>query len=58
MLEEVDKPWLEYKGGFTMRKLVRVRKVLEEAEDEGLDPEQIYVDPDDIVELEEEPEED
>ena len=40
-----------------MRKLVRVSKVLKEAEDEGLDPEQIYVDPDDIVELEEEPEE-
>ena len=40
-----------------MRKLVRVSKVLEEAEDQGLDPEQIYVDPDDIIELEEEPEE-
>lgn len=40
-----------------MRKLVRLNKVLEEAEDQGLDPDQIYVDPDDIVELEEEPEE-
>ena len=39
-----------------MRKLVRVTKVLEEAEDEGLG-DRIYVDPDDIVQLEEDEEE-
>ena len=41
-----------------MRKLVRISKVLEEAEERGDDLDGLFIDPDDIVELEEEPEED
>ena len=39
-----------------MRKLVPLRRLLEDIEAEGLDPDQVFVDPDDIVELEEESE--
>lgn len=39
------------------RRLVRVQRVIEEAEEGGYDPNQLYVDPDDILELEEKQEE-
>ena len=39
------------------RRLVRVHRVIDEAEEDGLDPDQLFVDPDDVIELEEEQEE-
>ena len=38
------------------RRLVRVRSVIDEAEEDVLDPAQLFVDPDDVIELEEEQE--
>lgn len=35
-----------------MRKLIKVERLIEDAEAQGLDPDQLYVDPDDVVELE------
>lgn len=40
-----------------MRKLITIEQLLEDAKLEGLDPDQIYIDPDDAVEIPEEPEE-
>ena len=36
------------------RRLVKVRQIIQDAEAEGLDPDQIFIDPDDLVELEQE----
>ena len=41
-----------------MRKLVTVRRLLEDAKEQGLDPDQLYVDENDVVELAEDEEED
>ena len=38
------------------KRLVSVRRVIEDAEDEGQDPSQLFINPDDIVELEEDDE--
>lgn len=40
-----------------MRKLVTVRRLLEDAEEQGLNPDELYVDPEDVVEAIEEAEE-
>ena len=38
------------------KRLVRIQRIIEDAENEGLDLDRIFVDPDDLVELEEEAE--
>ena len=40
------------------RRLVPVKRMIEDAENQGLDLDELFVDPDDVVEIEEEPEED
>ena len=35
-----------------MRKLKRLRTLIDDIEDDGIDPDQIFVDPDDIVHVE------
>jgi len=41
-----------------MRKLITIEQLIEDAKLEGLEPDEIYLDPDDAVQIPDEPEED